>query len=175
MLLSSQWLTRQSLLCIQVLYPFLAWPADGLPISVSPRNQVMSVNISKNVYHYINKKQQNIVLTTNKITSVCISIICSLLQKNILTITHSINSSHLRLLPKQFIFDSSLFFFSHPFLMLFEVFPFPSLQVEPCVGEGTDLGQQSLNKWMKLILHVKQTDKHKHIIWYTQWSITKPI
>ena len=45
--------------------------------------------------------------------------------------------------------------------MFFEVFPFPSLQVEPCVGEGTDLGQQSLNKWMEFILHVKQTDQHK--------------
>jgi len=69
-----------------------------------------------------------------------------------MTIYHSIYPSHLCLLPQQFIFDSSLFFFSHPFLMLFEVLPFPGLEVEPCVGKGTDLGQQSLNERMKFIL-----------------------
>lgn len=74
------------------------------------------------------------------------------------TIPHSTYSSHLCLLPQQFVFDRSLFFFSHPFLMFFEVFPFPGLEVEPCVGEGTDLGQQSLNERMELILHDRQTD-----------------
>ncbi|TNN61748.1 hypothetical protein EYF80_028047 [Liparis tanakae] len=38
-----------------------------------------------------------------------------------------------------------------------EVLPFPGLEVEPCVGKGTDLGQQSLNERMKFILHGGQT------------------
>lgn len=68
--------------------------------------------------------------------------------------------SHLCLLPQQLVFDSSFFFFSHSFLVLFEVFPFPGLKVEPCVGEGTNLGQQSLNEWMEFILCDRETDTH---------------
>ena len=75
----------------------------------------------------------------------------------IFTIQHSAYSSHLRLLPQQLVFDSSLFFFSHPFLMFFEVLPFPGLEVEPCVCKGTDLWQQSLDERMELILRDRQT------------------
>lgn len=83
-------------------------------------------------------------------------------------------STHLCLFPKQFVFDSSLFFFSHPFLMFFEVLPFPGLEVEPCVGEGTDLGQQSLNERMEFILHDRQTDKCKYTHIQTELSVGKP-
>lgn len=44
--------------------------------------------------------------------------------------------------------------------MFFEVLPFPGLEIEPCVGEGTDLGQQSLNERMELILRQREGGKH---------------
>ena len=75
------------------------------------------------------------------------------------SVMHHLNiPSHLCLLAQEFIFNCSLFFFSHPLLMFFEILPLPGLKVEPCVGEGTDLGEQSLNEWMELIL--RERKKH---------------
>jgi hypothetical protein len=36
--------------------------------------------------------------------------------------------------------------------MFFEVFSFSGLQVEPCVGEGSDVRQKCFDEWMKFIL-----------------------
>lgn len=44
--------------------------------------------------------------------------------------------------------------------MLFEVFPLSGLQVEPCVGEGADMGQKCFNERMKLILG--ETERRIH-------------
>lgn len=41
--------------------------------------------------------------------------------------------------------------------MFFEVLPFPGLEVKPRVGKGTNLGQQSLNERMELILDDRDT------------------
>lgn len=44
--------------------------------------------------------------------------------------------------------------------MFFEVFSLSGLQVEPCVGEGADMGQKRFNERMKLILG--ETERRIH-------------
>lgn len=66
--------------------------------------------------------------------------------------------THLCLLPQQLILHSSFFLYRHSFLVFFEILSFPGLKVEPSVGEGTNLGQQSLDEWMELILRGEQTN-----------------
>lgn len=44
--------------------------------------------------------------------------------------------------------------------MFFEVFSFSGLQVEPCVGEGSDVGQKCFDERMKFILG--ETERRIH-------------
>lgn len=44
--------------------------------------------------------------------------------------------------------------------MFFEVFPLSGLQVEPCIGEGADMGQKCFNERMKLILGKRDKNKN---------------
>lgn len=43
--------------------------------------------------------------------------------------------------------------------MLFEVLALTGLEIEPCIGNCTDVWKKSLNEWMELILKkIKNTD-----------------
>uniref|UniRef100_A0AAY5K854 Uncharacterized protein n=1 Tax=Esox lucius TaxID=8010 RepID=A0AAY5K854_ESOLU len=57
----------------------------------------------------------------------------------------------LGLLAEQFVLDRTLLVLGHPFLVLLEVLAFPGLEVEPRVGNGTDMREKRLDKGMKFI------------------------
>lgn len=59
---------------------------------------------------------------------------------------------NLWLLTQKLIFDCTLLVLGHPLLMLLEVLAFSGLEVEPRVGDGTDVRKKCLNEGMKFIL-----------------------
>ena len=60
----------------------------------------------------------------------------------------------------QLLFASLLLLQTHPLLVFLEIFSLRSLQVEPGVGEGLDVRQQSFYEGMKLVL---KTDNYSSL------------
>lgn len=59
---------------------------------------------------------------------------------------------HLRLFAQKFVLHRTLLVLGHPLLVLLEVLAFSGLEVEPRVGNGTDVGKKCLDEGMKFIL-----------------------
>ena len=65
---------------------------------------------------------------------------------------------HLQLLRDQFLLTPPLLLQTHSLLVLLEVFPLGSLEVEPGVGKGLDVGEEGLDERVELVLKIKRLD-----------------
>lgn len=72
----------------------------------------------------------------------------------------------------QLLLDPAFLLHGHAFLVLFEVLAFGGLQVEPGVGEGLDVGQQRLYKWMEFIL---KQNKIREYVMYQDCSLLESL
>lgn len=65
-------------------------------------------------------------------------------------------------LTQKLILHRTLLVLGHSLLVLLKVLAFSGLEVEPCVGNGTDVGKKCLNEGMKFILeHPRDTVRRK--------------